>query len=222
MGTDRLDIGIFGGSFNPIHIGHLIAAEEVYHQRALSKVIFMPTGISPHKEVKDLLDASHRYQMVKDAIRDNEHFEVSDIEMKRSGKSYTIDTIRIFQALHGEKHNVHLIVGTDMIHEISTWKDIDALSRICRFIVVNRLPVSLNKHNSEYPFPKGFNGKNLFSSEKQAEIEELKVTIPFIGISSTEIRARLYHGRSIRYLVPRNVEEYIKTNNLYTKRSDYT
>ncbi len=217
MGMDRLDVGIFGGSFNPIHIGHLVAAEEVYHQRALSKVIFMPTGISPHKEVKDLLDASHRYRMVKDAISDNEHFEVSDIEMKRSGKSYTIDTIRIFKALYGEKHNVYLIVGTDMINEISTWKDIDVLSRVCQFIVVNRLPVSMNRHSSEYPFPKELNGINVFSHEKQAEIERLKVTIPFIGISSTEIRARLYSGRNIRYLVPPCVEEYIKANNLYTK-----
>lgn len=212
-----MDIGIFGGSFNPIHIGHLIAAEEVYQQRALSKVIFMPTGISPHKEEKDLIDSSHRYQMVKDAIDDNEHFEVSDIEMKRSGKSYTIDTIKIFRALYGEKHNLYLIVGTDMINEISTWKDIDILSRMCQFIVINRLPVSINKHPPEYAFPKGLKGINVFSDEKQAEIERLKVMIPPIGISSTEIRARLHIGRSIRYLVPRCVEDYIKTNNLYVK-----
>lgn len=213
-----MDIGIFGGSFNPIHIGHLIVAEEVYQQRALSQVIFMPTGISPHKETRDLIDSFHRYKMVKDSISDNEHFEVSDLEIKRSGKSYTIDTIRILRELYGERHNLYLIVGTDMINEISTWKDIDILSRMCQFIVVNRLPVTTNKHLPEYSsLNEKPEGTGVFSDGNKTEIERLKVTIPTIGISSTEIRARLYSGRSIRYLVPRCVEEYIKTNHLYTK-----
>lgn len=214
---NRMDIGILGGSFNPIHIGHLIAAEEVYQQRALAKVIFMPTGISPHKEVKDLIDSSHRYQMVKDAISDNEHFEVSDIEIKRSGKSYTIDTIGILKKMYGEDHRLFLIVGTDMINEISTWKDIETLSTICHFIVVNRIPVSTSGNLHESLFSKGdAGGIKVFSDEKKAEIERLKVIIPPIGISSTEIRARLKSGRSIRYLVPRCVENYIRTHNLYT------
>ncbi len=204
----RMDIGIFGGSFNPIHIGHLIVAEEVYQQQALSKVIFMPTGISPHKEVKDLLDSFHRYQMVKDAIRDNEHFEVSDLEITRSGKSYTIDTVRSIKEIYGGKHNLYLIVGTDMINEINTWKDISILSRMCHFIVVNRFPVSMN--GNLLP-------ENIVGDGKKAGIETVKVTIPPIGISSTEIRQRLYSGRSIRYLVPGCVEEYIKANNLYVK-----
>lgn len=201
-----MDIGILGGSFNPIHLGHLIVAEEVFQQRALSKVIFMPTGVSPHKESGNLIDSFHRYQMVKDAICDNEHFEVSDIEIKRSGKSYTVDTIRIIRENYGESHNLYLIVGTDMINEINTWRDINTLSRMCCFIVVNRFPVSLN----EDLLP-----ENIFSDEKKKEIERMRVTIPPIGISSTEIRQRLQSGRSIRYLVPRCVEEYIKANKLY-------
>lgn len=238
-----MDIGIFGGSFNPIHIGHLIAAEEVFHQQSLSKVIFIPTGISPHKESRDLIDASHRYRMVKDAIHDNGHFEVSDVEIKRSGRSYTIDTIKAFKEVYGEQHNLYLIVGTDMINEISTWKEIDTLSRICRFIVVNRFPVTINKsivsedvsHNNKFyadhlstrdtgdiflqsPHIQGVNrGREGVTSEKQMQIEILKVTIPPIGISSTEIRNRLYHGCSIRYLVPRCVEDYIMEKNLYRK-----
>jgi nicotinate-nucleotide adenylyltransferase len=213
-----MDIGIFGGSFNPIHIGHLIVAEEIFQLRALSKVIFIPTGLSPHKESMDLIDSIHRYQMVKDAISDNEHFEVSDIEIKRSGKSYTIDTIRSFKEIYGEKDNLYLIMGTDMLNEISTWKDISILSEICHFIVVNRFPASISEDLSESTFSKGeLRGLKAFSKEKTTEIERLKVAIPPIGISSTEIRERLRCGRSIRYLVPQCVEDYIKANNLYIK-----
>ncbi len=215
---NSMDIGIFGGSFNPIHVGHLIVAEEVFLQRALSKVIFVPTGVSPHKESSDLIDSSHRFNMVKIAISDNEHFEVSDLEIKRSGKSYTIDTIRSFKEIYGGKDNLYLIVGTDMLSEISTWKDIGTLAEMCNFIVVNRFPVTINGNLSEYPFGKrGLNGINLFSKEKLAEIERLKVPIPPIGISSTEIRERLRCGRSVKYLVPQCVEDYIKANDLYVK-----
>lgn len=213
-----MDIGIFGGSFNPVHIGHLIVAEEVYQQRALTKVLFMPTGISPHKESSDLIASFHRYQMVKEAIDDNEHFEVSDLEIKRAGKSYTIDTIGMLKEIYGENHHLFLIVGTDMINEIGTWKDIDMLSTMCQFVVVNRFPVSANGNFHNSLFQKGeVGGMKVFSDEKKTEIEQLKVKIPPIGISSTEIRARLQSGRSIRYLVPRCVENYIKAHNLYMR-----
>jgi len=212
-----MNIGILGGSFNPIHIGHLIAAEEVFTQRALSKVIFVPTVISPHKESVDLIDSFHRYQMVKDAIGDNDNFEVSDLEIKRTGKSYTIDTVKVFREIYGEGHHLYLIMGTDMVNEISTWKDIDALSVMCRFIVVNRFPTSISDTTQSSFFEDGLKGIKVFSDEKKAEIERLKVMIPPIGISSSEIRARLQKGCSIRYLVPRCVENYIKANNLYVK-----
>ncbi len=214
-----MNIGILGGSFNPIHIGHLIAAEEVYQQRALAKVLFVPTGISPHKESGDLIPSFHRYQMVKEAISDNEHFEVSDLEIKRSGKSYTIDTIGMLKEQYGEKHHLFLIIGTDMINEISTWKDIDTLSALCHFVVVNRLPVSRNGCPPESPSSgEGFRGTESLSEKKKAEIERLKVIIPPIGISSTEIRERLKSGRSIRYMVPRCVENYIREHNLYKRQ----
>lgn len=213
-----MDIGVFGGSFNPIHIGHLIVAEEVYQQRLLAKVVFIPTGISPHKEERDLLDSFHRYQMVKDAIRDNEHFEVSDLEIKRAGKSYTIDTISALKEMYGKNHNLFLIMGTDMISEISAWKDIERLSRMCHFVVVNRFPMIADGSDSPFPYRKGsIPGIEVFSHEKRAEIERLKVTIPYIGISSTEIRMRLQRGHGIRYLVPRCVEEYIGAHKVYAK-----
>jgi nicotinate-nucleotide adenylyltransferase len=151
--------------------------------------------------------------MVKSAISDNEHFEVSDLEIKRSGKSYTIDTIRILREMYGEEHNLYLIMGTDMINEISTWKDISTLSGKCHFIVVNRPGYSANGKSSS--FECGIRVNRIFSDEKTAEIERLKVTVPTIGISSTEIRERLRSRRSIRYLVPQCVEDYIKAHNLY-------
>ncbi len=207
-----MDIGIFGGSFNPIHLGHLVAAEEVFQQLALSKVVFVPTGISPHKEERDLIGAFHRYQMVKEAIHDNEHFEISDIEIKRPGKSYTIDTVRMLKEGYGENHTLYLIVGTDMIAEINTWKDIDALSRMCRFAVVNRSLGSKQENSCA-----GREEAGDVSSRGGMEMVAIKVTIPPIGISSTDIRDRLRGKRSIRYLVPMCVEEYIKVNNLYVK-----
>ncbi|MCF6148958.1 MAG: nicotinate-nucleotide adenylyltransferase [Candidatus Kuenenia sp.] len=204
-----MDIGIFGGSFNPIHIGHLIVAEEVFQQRNLSKILFMPTGISPHKKSSGLIAAVHRYEMVKLAICDNEHFDVSDIEIKRSGKSYTIDTIKTLSEELGKEHNLFLILGTDMINEIDTWKDIAVLSQMCHFIVVNRFPIAMNNDIVK---------KSAICSERKEEIEKLMVQIPSIGISSTEIREKLNKGLSIKYLVPTCVEDYIRTQSLYLKR----
>ena len=204
-----MDIGIFGGSFNPIHIGHLIVAEEVFQQRKLSKILFIPTGISPHKESGGLIDAFHRYEMVKQAIWDNDHFDVSEIEIKRPGKSYTIDTIKILRDTYGQEHNLFLILGTDMINEINTWKDIGTLSDMCHFIVVNRFPITLNSEMIK---------KSAISGEKKAEIEKLMVQIPSLDISSTEIRKKLSKGLSIKYLVPECVENYIRTHSLYAKR----
>lgn len=208
-----MNIGIFGGSFNPIHIGHLIAAEEVFQQRALSKIIFVPTGISPHKDASNLIAPAHRYQMIKEAIGDNGHFELSDVETKRPGRSYTVDTVRAFKEIYGEENNLYLIVGTDMINDISTWKDVDVLSRMCSFIVIDRFPVPLQEAaGADKP-----RGIAIFPPEKRREIERLKVTIPPIGVSSSEIRDRLKRGAGIRYLTPRCVEDYIKRNSLYGK-----
>lgn len=209
-----MNIGIFGGSFNPIHIGHLIAAEEVFQQRALSKILFVPTGISPHKDASNLIAPAHRYQMIKEAISDNDHFELSDVETKRPGRSYTVDTVRTFKEVYGEENNLYLIVGTDMINDISTWKDVDVLSRMCGFIVINRFPVPLQEAAGTDTSPRGI---AIFPPEKRSEIERFKVTIPPIGVSSSEIRDRLKRGAGIRYLVPRCVEDYIKRNNLYVK-----
>ena len=131
-------IGILGGTFNPIHMGHLIMAEEVCKHHHLSKVIFIPTYIPPHKYTDDLTDARHRYQMAKEAINKNDKLEVSDLEIKRKGRSYTIDTIHEILGHYGEECEVFLIIGADSLNELELWKDIKKLSQLCHFVIVNR------------------------------------------------------------------------------------
>lgn len=199
-------IGILGGTFNPIHMGHLIMAEEVYNYHHLSKVLFIPAYIPPHKSTTDLVDARHRYQMVKEAISRNENFEVSDFEIKREVKSYTIDTVNELLNLYGKDCEVFLIMGSDSLNELELWKDIKKLSQLCHFVIVNRPGYST-----------GLSGSlaDVIGKDKVLDTEKLKVQIPPIGISSTDIRKRLREGAVISGLVPPCVETYIREHGLY-------
>ncbi len=202
-----LKLGVLGGSFNPIHIGHLIVAEEVYWRHGLSGVIFVPAHIPPHKGAEELAEAHHRYEMVKLAIKGNEHFAVSDIEIARGGKSYTVETVELLSNKYGKDCELYLIIGTDTLQELPTWKEIQRLVGLCRMVVVNRPGAGLNGFAQLTP---------LLGEETLGEMRKLAVQIPPIGISSTEIRARLRSGRNIKYLVPPSVEEYISKKRLYT------
>ena len=202
-----MKLGILGGSFNPIHIGHLIVAEEVYWRHGLSKVLFIPAYLPPHKGAENLAEARHRYAMVKLAIKGNKHFAVSDIEIARVEKSYTVETVELLLKQYGKACDLYLIIGADTLQELPSWKEIGRLVGLCRMVVVNR--------------PGG--GQEAFSQlvsvlgqEKVEEMQRLSVQIPPIGISSTEIRARLREGRHIKYLVPLAVEEYIRKKGLYS------
>ncbi len=199
-------IGILGGTFNPLHIGHLIIAEEVYYRHGLSRVVFIPAGIPPHKGTNDLIEARHRYEMAKLAIKGNDHFEVSDVEISREDKSYTIDTIDAHPERYGRDSDPHLIIGMDTVSELPTWKDIKRLADLCRIVVVNRPGNTQDNLNQLIP---------VLGEKKVEEIRGIQVEIPPIGISSTEIRSRLRSGLHIRYLVPREVELYINQHGLY-------
>ncbi len=199
-------IGILGGTFNPIHVGHLIIAEEVYHRHGLTKVQFVPSGQPPHKTADDIIEAHHRYEMVALAIKGNDHFEVSDAEISRVGKSYTIDTIDARPERYEKDSDPHLIIGMDTVNELPTWKDIKRLSTLCRIVVVNRLGNSQDNLDRLIP---------ILGEEKVEEMRRIQVEIPSIGISSTEIRRRLRNGLHIHYLVPHEVELYIKRHGLY-------
>jgi nicotinate-nucleotide adenylyltransferase len=200
-------IGILGGTFNPIHMGHLIMAEEVCKHHHLSKVIFIPAYIPPHKYVDDLTDARHRYQMVKEAINENDKFEVSDLEIKREGRSYTIDTVHEILEHYGEECEVFLIIGADSLNELELWKDIKKLSQLCHFVIINRpgFPTDTSPRLAE-----------LIGDDSILDIEKFRIEIEPVGISSTDIRKRINDGIEIKDLVPECVEAYIKEHGLYS------
>ena len=200
-------IGIFGGTFNPIHMGHLIMAEKVCQQHHLSKILFIPTYIPPHKYINDLADAHHRYQMIKAAISGKSTFEVSDLEIIREGKSYTIDTVQEILDHYGKNSEVFLIMGADSLNELELWKNIKRLSQLCHFVIVNR-PGFKTEVSARLV--------EIIGSDNISDMERLRIEITPVGISSTEIRKRLNGGVEIKGLVPECVEAYIKEHYLYS------
>ncbi len=205
--TRQKRIGILGGTFNPIHMGHLAIAEKVYEYHHLSKVLFIPVYIPPHKYIDDLADAHHRYQMIKEAISGNEKFEVSDFEIKREVRSYTIDTLQYLLNLYGKDFEGFLIIGADSLNELELWKDITKLSQLCHFVIVNRPGFSTEISNRL---------TDIIGKDKVLDMERLRVEISPIGISSTDIRKKLKDGVGVRGLVPSCVEAYIREHDLYT------
>ncbi|MDI6703884.1 MAG: nicotinate-nucleotide adenylyltransferase [bacterium] len=187
-------IGILGGTFNPIHYGHLIAAECALVEYRLQGVIFVPSFNPPHKE-EEVLNARHRYLMTILATSNHARFTVSDIEIKMGGKSYTKNTLEEFKKIYGDMIRLCLIIGTDVIPEIDTWKDIETLPSLCEFIVVSR---------PGYPF-----------SFNEILKDAYKLKIPGVDISSSDIRERVKKGKSIKYLIPEEVRDYIYKYRLY-------
>ncbi|MEM7816703.1 MAG: nicotinate (nicotinamide) nucleotide adenylyltransferase [Candidatus Aenigmatarchaeota archaeon] len=185
-----MKIGILGGTFNPPHIGHLILAKEAKEKLGLEKVFFIPTNIPPHKESHNV-SAIDRFNMVKLAVEDNKDFEVLDLEIKRGGVSYTIDTVRELKKRFSS-YDFYLIIGSDLAKEFSSWKYSSELKKEVRIVVAKR---------KEYPLRM----RNNF----------IVLDIIHIGISSSYIRGLIKKGFSIKYLVPSRVEEYITKHKLY-------
>lgn len=197
-------IAIMGGTFDPIHNGHLVTAEAVWEKYNLDRVVFVPSGNPPHKLDIEVNDKEQRYAMVQMAVSSNPHFEISRIEVDRKGYTYTIDTIREIKASFKNKLHIYFITGADALLEIMTWKEADELLKECSFIAVTR-PGYVKKDL--------YDRIDLLNRNFGADISAMDV--PAIAISSTDIRSRVRSGRSIKYLVPENVEEYIIKNNLY-------
>ncbi|ADL07534.1 nicotinate-nucleotide adenylyltransferase [Thermosediminibacter oceani] len=197
-------VGIMGGTFDPIHFGHLVTAEEARINFKLDKVVFVPAGNPPHKKNYKVSDAEHRYLMTALAINSNPYFEVSRIEIERSGYTYTVDTLRQFVDIYGRDTSLFFITGADAVLDILTWKDVKDVLSYCNFIAATRPGYPVNR-----------------LKEKLAEIKELYGThvylleVTAMAISSTEIRRRIKEGISIKYLIPENVEAYIIKNGLY-------
>lgn len=183
-------IGILGGTFDPPHIGHLIIAETVRTSLHLDEIWFMPTNEPPHKG-KANSTGQDRLKMIQLAIEDNEHFKVSNIEMKRLGKSYTFDTMNILRNEYRDCE-FFFIIGADMVEYLPNWNKIEELIQLVQFVGVKREGYEFN---SPYPF--------------------IKVDIPMIDISSTSIREMLNTHTSVKYLIPDSVYTYIKEKQLY-------
>lgn len=194
--------GIFGGTFNPIHYGHLMICEYLKEELNLDKVIFIPTGSPPHKDLD--VSAKDRYEMVKLAISSNPSFEISDIETNRVKLSYTVDTVKELKKIYKEE-KLYFLIGLDTLFELKTWKKIEELSKEIEFVVALRPKyIDIEKINRELKFlQENYNTK--------VEI----IHTPLYEISSTELRERIKDKKSVKYLIPEKVVNYIKESGFY-------
>ncbi len=190
-------IGILGGTFDPIHMGHLVLAEQVKEKLKLNRVIFIPCLSPPHKTKRKLSMADHRFRMAALAVEDNPSFSISDVELKRTGLSYTIDTLRQLKRTHPDSE-IYFLTGSDVLDEIHTWKDPEEIYKLAKMVIAVR------------PGFDGFDPGNRFAEKS------IIIHITGLDISSSQIRERVKKGQSIRYLVPSRVEEYIRKKKLYT------
>ncbi|MBS4031031.1 MAG: nicotinate-nucleotide adenylyltransferase [Clostridiales bacterium] len=205
-GKEELSIGLMGGTFDPIHLGHLVTAEEVRIQFGLDRVIFVPSGHPPHKEAREVSDPEHRYLMTVLATITNPFFTVSRVEIDKPHDklTFTIDTIRYFHDHFDKRVKLYFITGADAILEILTWKDYQELLSICSFIAATRPGYYLNKLEETI---------GAVCPEALSNIHVLE--IPAMAISSTFIRKRVSEGKTIKYLSPESVTQYILKNRLY-------
>ncbi len=200
-------IGIMGGTFNPIHHGHLVTAQEALSQFKLDKVIFIPTGNPPHKVEDKVVSAEDRYIMTVIATSSNSNFFVSRMEVERKGKSYTIDTVRQLKKIYGKNSQLFFVTGADAILEILTWKDTNEIVNLCRFIAATRPGYDFTRLEELK--------RKLFSSRADADKRIFVMEIPALSISSTDIRSRVKNNRPIDYLLPEGVNNYILKYGLY-------
>jgi len=213
-----MKIGIFGGTFDPIHWGHLRSAEEVSETFGLDRVYFVPASIPPHKRAQTHTPARDRLQMVRLAVAGNPRFRVSTVEIERPGVSYSVDTVREFKRRSQQGDSLYFIIGLDAFREISTWKDYEEILALCHFIVTSR-PGSIA---SDPLKGAGIAVKKLFCYDSREKNYRHRsgtrvhfVELTDIAISASEIRALVRQGKSIRYLGPPSVERYIKRRGLY-------
>lgn len=190
-------IGIYGGTFDPIHLGHLITAQAVYEMRNLDKIIFIPSFISPHKTNRISSSPHHRINMLKLAINDILHFDFSDIEITKKDISYSINTIQSLKPIY---ENIELIIGYDNLMTFDTWKEPDKILELVKLVVMKRNVKQGNFKRNKY-FDKA-----------------IFVDTPLIEIFGTDIRERVRNNKDINFLVPQKVMAYIYKHNLYKEK----
>lgn len=189
-------IGVFGGTFDPPHVAHLVAAQEVLERLRLGRVLFVPAALPPHKEGVSITPAPLRLAMLRAAVAEDERFRVCELELERDGPSYTVDTLRELRERRSGDELV-LIIGTDQLRELATWREPGEIARLARIAVVSRWGVD----------PAGV--------EAGVDVAWEEVAIPRLDVSASDIRCRVAEGRPVRYLVPDAVLEVIEREGLY-------
>jgi nicotinate-nucleotide adenylyltransferase len=199
---------VLGGTFNPIHNGHLAIAEAVLYKFNPQKVLFVPCGIPPHKPNTHVIDGEHRYQMVLLATCEHPGFDASRLEILRGGTSYTIDTIKFLRSVCPPDATIYFVMGADSLDEILTWKDAHELLKLCEFIAVTRHGYKFQTDIAEH-FQKTY-GATIHLMEE-----------PLLEISGSNIRERFNRGLPVRGLMPRPSEDYARRNNLYSSYNHF-
>lgn len=193
-------LGVMGGTFDPIHHGHLLTAEEAFWQFGLDEVLFVPTGQPWMKDHPEVSPSEDRYLMTVIATSPNPHFRVSRKEIDRAGPTYTVDTLRALREEYGQETELFFVTGADAMLEIFHWKDPEEVLALAHFIAATRPGYEIARFEAEAP-------------TRHPNVSVM--TIPALAISSTDIRARVQEGRPIRYLVPEGVLTYIDKAGLY-------
>ena len=220
-----MHIGLFGGTFNPVHIGHLRAALEVKEGFGLDEIVLIPAALPPHKEYGDVADAADRLHMLNLALEGDSGIRISDVELKRAGPSYTIDTVEHFKQVLSDQSHIYLIMGMDAFLEFDSWKSFDELLRRIPFIIISRPKSGFSSDDSgrktierflnskisaDYAFVES---RQCFQSTEMQPVYTFQVT--GLDVSSSRVRRLINEGLSIRHLVPPEVVEYINAKGLY-------
>jgi nicotinate-nucleotide adenylyltransferase len=195
-------LGILGGTFDPIHHGHLVAAQEAHHQLHLDTVLFVPVGTPPHKPRQPISPAHHRLRMIERAIAGKPHFSLSRVDVDRPGPCYTVDTLQLLRAEWGPAPAFFFVEGDDSLADILTWRDPGRLIELTDLAVVTRPDNQVDLDRLERELP-GLRERIHW------------IQMPLLQISSTDLRARVREERPISYLVPASVEAYILEHGLY-------
>jgi nicotinate-nucleotide adenylyltransferase len=190
-------VGILGGSFDPVHAGHLIVGQEIAELLGLDVLYYVPCRQPPHKPDRTLAPQHQRLRMLLASTRDNPRFAVSDVELNREGPSYSVDTLRTYRAILGSRSELYFVVGMDSLAEIQTWREPQAILELARVVAMGRPGVRADAALPEF------------------RRETLMVAVTQVDISSSRIRRFVREGRSIRYLVPDGVAGYIQKEGLY-------
>ncbi len=211
--ANRRRVGVIGGTFDPIHYGHLVIAEEVYATLDLAEMVFVPAGQPPHKPGRVVTAAQHRLAMLELAIASNPHFTISYIDLERKGPSYTVETLRLLRKQWGAQTAIYFVIGWDSLEELLSWYDpADVLEQLTHLVAVHR------PGHTEVPGYREQLEKHLPGIGQRL----ITVPAPQLDISATDLRLRVAEGRPIKYQVPEAVEQYIVQHELYQKRKEGT